>query len=341
VEFVIRPVSHLYRVAVAAPLTSRGNALRADDEAWVTTGASAATNLLVSDLPATALGLNRIAEFDHILPGEPLKDLGRYSLVIFNRTAPSSIELKQSEFPPSLLIMPPSNELATIRDLPSGKEFKFSRWDDGSPLLRYLKPTSVVLYSGADISARPEFMPILRSPAGILLAAAPAHGNMAKSVIVGFEILPFEGDRSPFNSVLLLNIINWLADGRAISGALLVGASTLISEQPVLLRSATTLKEIEPDSATKNVRVESAGLYKVTKNGRANWIAANYFNPAESNFQQPTIQLNDAKNNLAAAKPDRMFFWLQYIVLGALIALALEMIYLARRPNPKSGVVDG
>ena len=56
---------------------------------------------------------------------------------------------------------------------------------------------------------------IINSEQGSILFAGESRGF--RFAVLGFEIFPFEGSKTPALSVLTLNLLNWLANTRSLS----------------------------------------------------------------------------------------------------------------------------
>jgi hypothetical protein len=77
--------------------------------------------------------------------------------------------------------------------------------------LQYVNVPLISLPAMRKLDCPPSAIPILYAPEGAIACAGTSAAT--RYAIVGFELLPFDGIKSPSLSILLLNLVKWLFQG--------------------------------------------------------------------------------------------------------------------------------
>ncbi|MGH7806089.1 MAG: hypothetical protein ACREQJ_17200, partial [Candidatus Binatia bacterium] len=183
----------------------------ADDQAFAVRAPEGPRRiLLVSPLDARAAGIVAATaslgfELEAVAPSAYTGELaaGR-DLVIFHRAAPND--------PPSVpalyVLPPPAPHLPAFGGARAAPEIALV--DPTHPAVRYLKSGTLRPRRAVSLRAGGEWTPLAVAPHGPLLVARASEPPAA---VVGFDLLPFLGDRNRPASILLLDLVTWLARG--------------------------------------------------------------------------------------------------------------------------------
>ncbi|MDR2337250.1 MAG: BatA domain-containing protein [Deltaproteobacteria bacterium] len=192
-----------------------------DNTAQLAVADTAASSILViSQLAKEKLGLKNISNFKFkvIAPEEFNKlahnEVQRYATLIFHRTAPL-----YAEHIPTLLILPPrENPLFPLAldkqnsplkvNLP-----KVTSFENTHILTSYLKLNLLELKTSLIFKPSKWAQAIINTEQGAIMVAGENEGTRFAGI--GFELLPFEGAKTPLTSIMFLNLIDWLNSSSA------------------------------------------------------------------------------------------------------------------------------
>ena len=314
--------------------TGKGDAIRDDNAAYLVAEKQEQAGVLLvhGSEEQGELGLNEISELliRSVSPEEFSKmgaeELRKYLVVIFHRTAPVQF-LEQ----PTLVVVPPlKNPL-----FPGTQEVaspRISSWISEHPITNYLRvplltpPASIVFQENL------WGKPIVRSESGPVLLAGEGRG--VRFAVLGFEIFPFEGAKTPVPSVLTLNLLSWLRGGMEIGGERRTGGTLPIRENEESLsrivgRLSNDEKSVQPENGV--LELKDSGGYVVKEKGSTvpKLYAVNLFHAEESNtFQTQSIAISSGIKREAGDVPRGLPLWnilawtaLGFIVLESLLAL--------------------
>ena len=312
------------------------NLLAEDDRAWVSREERARNRILVVTPEAETedhFGLNRIRGFEikqltpQLYTELDSADVRTYGLAIFRHCVPTS------EPPiPALFILPPQdNPFAQVTQISA--RAAITSWAEAHPLTAYLK-VPLLQPKNALVLAPPRWaQPIINVEEGPIFAAGENHAK--RSAVLGFEIFPFDGDRSPAYSVLTLNLFRWLSGSDVLDQQFTVGSHfTLDPERTwVIADSSDSVTTVHPtDAANKPYTFSKPGIYLLTSIAgesqqslvrETTAVAVNSFFPDESQLDKiGTLQL-PRKIAHATGKEDstRESLWplLAILALGVLL----------------------
>ena len=264
------------------------NSISEDDSAWLNrgSGVSAALAVISPDLTdSSVFGFSAMSALavESKTPADYAQlsaaDLEKFALLVFHKSAPA-------EFPrqPAAFILPPvENKLFPVRSEVIAPQV--SSWLSSHPITSYLripllKPGAAALLDLPDWAEC-----VLNSEEGCMVAAGEVRG--VRYAAVGFEVLPFEGTKTPAPSVLVLNLLNWLSGGKEFRSGLLTGTNLRLEpgDSWSIIDPQQNVRTVE----TKNgkpafVPLEQAGPYRITaeRAGEPRLLAVNTFYPDES-----------------------------------------------------------
>lgn len=193
------------RCEVAVSLDGGGDRLSLDDQAWITNQSERTSIDVRGSLSPEDLGLTRVTLYRfNAAPSSSNAATPLTTPTIYHRNAPSGVPEA-----PTLSVLPPEGALpwgGSVAARTRGGEV--TKWDDSHPLLAYVNPTLLTLTELRPLVCPPSARAIVSAPSGSLLCAGEDRG--ARYVITAFELLPFDGGKSPTLSILTLNILKWL-----------------------------------------------------------------------------------------------------------------------------------
>lgn len=261
----------------------RLNSIREDDVAWLSRESGGKTIGVVAQESPQNLGLSRIPFLapEYISPAqypEAEPKLAEGAPVLFYKSAPETLPARDA-----LFILPPTGKgLFNVQQRASNPQI--SLYDSANPLLSYVRVNILQLREAYPITALPWAPPVIDSTAGPLLIAGERRGH--RYAVVGFEILPFEGRRSPGPSVLLLNTLKWLSNegmtgnSRQTEASLDTDKPFLMGEYILTLPGYTGPSSLSPGNDILPV----PGIVRCDlSDGTQRLVAVNFFSEEESN----------------------------------------------------------
>jgi Aerotolerance regulator N-terminal len=331
-----------YQVEISAVDSGFDDAIAKDNRGWIGPSAQATNQILVvsPELTPSVLGLNKITnnKFRGISPTEFSKlsteNLAEYSLVIFHKSAPAK-KIKN----PVLLILPPGNN-AYLQILPDVTPGKITSWEEGHPLLSYLKISLLTLSNALVFTEEPWTANIIKAENGPVFVAGEQSGKRVTGI--GFEILPYEGANSPLLSVLTLNSINWLSNQGNVSGTMKTGSIYALPENFnwQIVKPNNEILSLDSTDSTA-LELDSAGIYLLSGTSLADdsladsslangskqnkVLVANAFLPEESaTFKQQAISISRENTKTKGLENQNAPLWQIFIAL-CIIALIIDV----------------
>lgn len=157
-----------------------------------------------------------------------------------------------------------------------------SEWNAGHPLLTYIDVSTLKLSRFIPITPPIWGASVVSSVRGSVLVAGERAGN--RQVIVGFDLFPYRGRGTPTQSVLFLNMLRWVSDGRATSSSSAPYQALLMSPHE------STVEELGRAPDAQSIRVAAGsrfvpdhpGIYKLRgSQGIAQTIVVNFVDSQE------------------------------------------------------------
>ncbi|MCO6429419.1 MAG: BatA domain-containing protein [Deltaproteobacteria bacterium] len=306
-----------------------------DNAAWIAGGRTRAEFLLVGDLNAALLGLSKLSgpAFDYMKPEKYEEssangDLGAYRGFVFHRYIPR-------RFPPgnSIFVIPETTgALLTTAQVVSN--VPVTRWHRSHDLLSYLDIANLTFKKLSPLELPNWGEVLINTSAGAAAYAGERDGH--RIAVLGFELFPFEGRRSPLISVLTLNLFKWmtlhsLSSHHQTSAAIPISAE--LERAEYLFGSELYRRGNEtPEGA---IELFQPGLAIFTFGGRKEFFAVNFINDAESDLRtQQTFQYSSVSTPADSAKQNDSDLMEKLLWIAALLIVAdlLNGLFPLRRP---------
>lgn len=283
------------------------NALQQDDNVWIARGPIERKVLFVGPIAPEQLGLRQIklAHFIHQLPEEFEKAPSLpedFAAALFHRFTPA-------KFPrlASIQIDPPASSKESDAKI-------LSSWDATHPVLRYLALSTLQLPQYQVVTPPSWSKTILNVESGPIAYAGENSGM--KQAVFGFELLPFEGKKSPVVSILLLNALKYVLGENSASGYLSLQDYKSGSSE---MRRLGDKKSFNTESQTAE-----PGLYTF----KGGIQALNYIDPEESNFLEnkviakPTLVTNSRADLQSTNRSDLLALLVAFLLIADLFFIA-------------------
>ncbi len=316
--------------------TSSSNALSADDSAWLTFERSGETTvLLVTPRSSTnALGLGDInaLSIKAISPEEYGKlsedEIKDFRAIIFDRSAP-----KKLPHVSSLLLIPPrENGIFPITN--EIKNPKITSWDNNHLITSYLKIPLLSPQASLVFDVPSWSQSIINSQKGSLMVAGESEG--LRFATTGFSLLPFEGRKTPVESILTLNVLSWLTGNKKLSEDYLTGTIRILENAnswTVRLPSGETVSLTSGEDSLAKLALKTPGAYALAKGGSNDYqlFVANSLFPEESDtfreypFNFSSFSNLNVDNTAKISKSSNSNTFWQAIVWLAILMLLIEL----------------
>lgn len=305
------------------------DAISLDNSGYVVNNPSAGSIVVMSELPPTALGLSQLSNYTFI-PDAPAVKAGSVK-TIFHRVVPKTIPSSSA-----LVALPPKGPLpwkgGEVLAPPQTGAMEISRWAETHPIARYTQPQLLSFPSSRVLVCPDSATAVLHSQYGALLCAGEEGGN--RYVIVGFELFPFDGIKSPTLSVLTLNILNWLFHAETLGTQ-----NSALSTK--LLNDRTLVERLTPDplQIPLNERLEALehpGVFKLTVpadgDTSAELYASNSFVDEESDIGRERTLAISTQSARTATSDSEEYPLERALAIAALLILLIDLARRLRRP---------
>jgi hypothetical protein len=192
------------------------DAIREDNTMWVVAQSTNQSVLLVSPFTPDQLHLTSIDNysFTHQLPEVFLTNAAspqsRRAVILHRTSTPTLLQENTLYITPErgLPFLTSQRELDT----------QITTWDRGHPLVRYANLSAITLPEALSFQPTLDLAPIVSVSRGALLLAG--EQQLYRSVVAGFEMLPFTGKESPTLSILFLNSLKWVTEASAATDSI-------------------------------------------------------------------------------------------------------------------------
>jgi len=318
---IARQTAEIVRVEII-PTELSLDSITFDDIGYIDLGKSVAKNiLLVTDSPIddTALGLAPLGTEGVSSAGFTAlteEEVAEFRAIVFHGLLPRTLPKV-----PTLAISPPLQNTV----FPGAREVSspsISSWKTENQLTSYLN------FGLLKIGKTMIFTPPIWSESVVSVEEGPVvisgEENGTRRAAVGFEILPFEGRRTPTLSVFTLNILSWLSGGAQFEETLRTGSMLPVSgKYEVIFPGGRVLKSDEVKTSDGPLRADIAGLYRLKLETGERKIVINPFHPEESatnetGFFEATLQALEDRES-------ESFLW-RDILFGVIALLALDIV---------------
>ncbi|HKA32685.1 MAG TPA: BatA domain-containing protein [Candidatus Binatia bacterium] len=238
--------------------------------------------------------------------------------------APHAVEIFQYSAPAglpdvsALLILPPSqNPLVRVAD-GAGSPI-VTGWREGHPLTRYINFSLFRPSYARPLKLGLNGQAVIDGVDGALAVAFERDNH--RYVALGFDPLPFLGQRNLPMSIFTLNLLQWLSGSQSSS----VGTGTPLNT--ILSRGATLLGP-KGEKLDRQTAALYQGIYRISA-GATEYLAVNFDNAAESDLRSSTpIRISEA-HRAGGERP------LAALLSPYLLALALALLMLEWFINPR------
>lgn len=267
---------------VRGPESFRYNALTADDSAYLSFESGGGQLLLVSDLSAQELGLTQLGSMSvsHLTP-EQYGNAGstlQGKTIVFHRVMPEQLPASNS------LFIAPATSGGEVTVGPLEKDAQVTTWDASSPLTTYTNLPALRIPALRPLTGPAWAENVVRTSRGTALLSAEKAGR--RYAFVGFELLPYQGKKSPVLSIVLLNALKWLSDS-ALSAGYQAPFSTLEAAERterVAYVGGEKLWESGQMAEAKRILLPRSGLVEIISADGRSFRAINFFSEGESDL---------------------------------------------------------
>ncbi len=327
---------------------SKSNALAEDDIAWATNDRRGTQSWLLIRPEANhdSLGLEKVGpvSISALSPEEyarlSTEELKSFALLIFDRTSP--VVPPQNS---TLLIVPPErNSLFPTEGIAENPEI--TSWIEDHQITSYLKLPLLDVQTAVIFRhpLAPWVKAVVNAEAGPIVVAGESQGF--RFAATGFQLLPFEGLKTPVVSVLTLNLLGWLTSDQAFSPSYITGASVRLDSAKtwIIRKPDGVIEQLEETGEhSRTITLEKPGVYgltgisgktrdSITQTERT--IVANVFLPEESETIIPQDLILPEHVPLRRLSSERTtHLWPK--VLACILALLVGATLLSYLPRSK------
>lgn len=248
---------------------SARNALEEDDTAWISLRGGGSRELLLVRSGSDAMGLDTLEGFTAraVSPEEfdalDAQALSAPAVIVYHAVAP-----RRPPERPSLFVLPPAEgSVFPVRG--EHREARVSSWLPEHPITSYLNVPLLRLPGAVTFDVPLWAQPVISSEQGPVVVAGESRG--VRLAATGFEILPFEGARTPTTSILTLNLLSWLLSGGGLEGSALPGTVQRLDpayEWSVRSPRDEPVEVTRADDGTPSVVMGEPGVYSLTGKSR-------------------------------------------------------------------------
>jgi hypothetical protein len=323
------------QVRVTSGSATTSDLLTDDNEAWVTSDSITSSVSLVSPLTPAELAIERlggIAVTASQLSHDATASRGSVEQIDY----PSIIH--RSELPAklssaTLAVYPPVGTLpwgGAVRDSDE-RVGQISRWDNSHPVMRYINPTLLNLKTSRIVECPPSATALLTTTTGAVACAGERDG--VRYAVVGFELFPFDGARTPTLSILTLNLFKWLFETHAATQHVTpfetMQLAPRVNEVRYVAPTTTTTTTTLAISGNRSVTPENRGVLMLSESssGKQYLKAVNLLSDQESNLTaNPPLSLSAGEQSLANSSAKESFDATPLLVSLAVLVLVLDLI---------------
>ncbi len=316
------PWSHC-RVLATSNSMGASDLLPGDNDGWITSQSESSRVELTSPLSPEQLKIEALLGLSVISSLSAQTTQLEASLPqIVHRSAVSNKPNSSA-----LMVFPPAGPLpwgGQVRESPN-RATEISRWDDTHPVLTYINPTLLDIRATRLVDCPPSATALLTTTAGTVACVGEQHGR--RYAVVGFEIFPFDGAKTPTLSILTLNLFRWLFERESSS------QSARPYESLTLPAGVTEASYLAPDAGTIVVSAQNfiapprPGVIQLVDPKLATRLvkAVNLFSDHESNLAENNL-LNIPPVDRAVKKPSAQSLdATPWLVICALLVLLFDI----------------
>ncbi len=315
-------------LTITADPRESADAILLDNTAYIVNNPSSTGIVVVSELPPTSLGLTRLINYS-FLPSTSAP-IGEGTKTIYHRVAPNTLPASST-----LVVLPSPGPLpwkgGETLAAPRNGTLEISRWIENHPITRYTQPQLLSIPAARVLVCPDSATAILRSQYGPLLCAGEENGS--RYAIVGFELFPFDGIKSPTLSVLTLNTLTWLFNQETVTNQNSQLFTKLLNNQTVVERLAPDPRHIEPSQRAK--AIQNPGIFKLTsttdRDTQVELFATNSLVDEESDIGRERTLAISSQPQQSAPAADQDFPLERALAAIALLVLFIDLARRLRR----------
>ncbi len=215
----IEPISRAWSYCRLSIEGEGGDLLTSDNEAWLVRSDEKGELGVISDVPLQELGIERVPYGKMVsLTSSEVTERKNLKAVVYHRATPISRPKN-----PTMVVYPNSGSKLWGAQVfgeaakASAGAVEITRWDESHPILQYVRPGLMTLPTARILECPVGAQALVYSVSGPILCAGEDAGE--RFVIVGFEVFPFDGLKTPTLSILTLNALQWLLSASEASSA--------------------------------------------------------------------------------------------------------------------------
>ncbi len=297
-----------------------------DNLAWIIHASTQQQFYLRSSLTPLQLGLDKL-KTPSILEEPRSADSQRDRATTTRPTIFHRTTLPESAPPPTFAILPPAGELPWGGSISPEeiKEGEITRWSTSHPILQYLNVPTLVLPSARIVTCPETATPILFSREGSIGCAGESPSG--RFVILGFEVFPFDGARSPAASILVLNILKWLLQDLSLENRPRPPGYQLLPAGTVTAKEVETNRVTSDFDDSRRMFLKGSSLIDfLDKDGNSTGQAASLFSSAyESEVRNESVLNVSLSTEKTKEKKNTSSDLWRYLATIAIILLSLDL----------------
>jgi hypothetical protein len=306
--------------------TTLHDSIANDNIAWIIHASTQQQFYLRSSIPLQQLGLDKL-KTPTILQEPRSNELQEDPPAIKQPTIFHRTSLPETAPPPTFAILPPAGKLPWGGSI-SQEEVKggeITRWSTSHPILQYLNVPTLILPSARIVNCPDTATPILFSREGSIGCAGESPSG--RYVILGFEVFPFDGARSPAASILALNILKWLLQDVSLENRPRPPGYQLLPAGTVTATEVDSNRIISDFDDSRRIFLKGSSLIEfLDKSGNSTGQAASLFSSSyESDVRNESVLNVSLTTEKAKEKRNTSSDVWRYIAIVASILLALDI----------------
>ena len=312
--------------------------LKEDNERWLSLKSSQHPIVVISPFKLNELGLAALPKYSFVQcsPEDLLTCAKGARSAILHRVQLHGGLLKglAGVGVNSAVVIMPNPKSSLLPADSACQDAALTTWREGDELLAYLTLAALKLPSCQTFSLKGTLpawaSALIDSTAGTVALTGKLEG--LSTVVLGFELLPFQGRRSPFGSVLLLNSLKWLERSSANSTTLDTFAAVPESAKIIERLGHSSFSTVEANGSA----LALPGLYRlVNAEGVTTYEAVNFFSRDESDLKERVVSLvpptpaasqaRSAKSNKANSEQEQGQSLLELLAWLCIALLLLDL----------------
>lgn len=254
-----------FKISLSTTSPVAQDVLKLDNVAYLSREASTQSIEVKSDLSLGQLGLQRISTFPFTQQNTGETSSAKSRGIIFHRHTPTTFPDQAS------LVIFPQTSSAVVEIGKEAQQARITHLELGHPLLNYLSTPKFSIPRLSPLKTPAWATAVIETDKGVAAYAGEYHG--VRSVVFGFELLPFDGSKNPAISILTLNALTWLYGSQGGVGFEGVYNKLNLPESDLISLEGAKLATSGSGSLTKTVAT-SPGIIQEKASGKVHAINA-------------------------------------------------------------------